>query len=323
VPKDETSLSSIHEEREEEREAERRWQSSQRRHRFLSAAVILLTAVIAGLTWYAYPLLTNQGASLARLSGIEPLVNALGVELKNSDSKLADLSKNHEDLRQQMDKLGHELRARLVSAKQQTSDATAAMMRNIETELEAQTSKLRDQIASLESTRDTDRRRIGSVQQDLNQLRAEVARQAEELAATRRQMDGNRSSTDQQLADLQESERRNRTDVDQIANNLAVERVSFEVSKGHSQELAPGISLKLTGTDVSFHRVSGWMWVMPDRRTIWLQSQSVQEPVVFYGLEDGKKRELVITQVARNSAVGYLILPKAAQANPAAAATSE
>jgi predicted nucleic acid-binding Zn-ribbon protein len=319
VPKDETSLSSIH----EEREAERRWQSSQRRHRFLSAAVILLTAVIAGLTWYAYPLMTNQGASLARLSGIEPLVNALGVELKNSDSKLADLSKNHEDLRQQMDKLGHELRARLVSAKQQTSDATAAMMRNIETELEAQTSKLRDQIASLESTRDTDRRRIGSVQQDLNQLRAEVARQAEELAATRRQMDGNRSSTDQQLADLQESERRNRTDVDQIANNLAVERVSFEVSKGHSQELAPGISLKLTGTDVSFHRVSGWMWVMPDRRTIWLQSQSVQEPVVFYGLEDGKKRELVITQVARNSAVGYLILPKAAQANPAAAATSE
>jgi hypothetical protein len=48
---------------------------------------------------------------------------------------------------------------------------------------------------------------------------------------------------------------------------------------------------------------------MPDRRTIWLRGQGAQEPVVFYGTRDGKRRELVITNVAKNSVSGYLILP--------------
>jgi hypothetical protein len=32
--------------------------------------------------------------------------------------------------------------------------------------------------------------------------------------------------------------------------------------------------------------------------------------VVFYGYEDGKKRELVITNVTQNSVTGYLLAPK-------------
>lgn len=56
------------------------------------------------------------------------------------------------------------------------------------------------------------------------------------------------------------------------------------------------------------------MWVLPDRRTIWLRGQSAQVPVVFYGYNDGQKRELVITNVTRNSATGFLLLP--ADANP-------
>ena len=69
----------------------------------------------------------------------------------------------------------------------------------------------------------------------------------------------------------------------------------------------------VTGTDVASHRVDGWMWVMPDRRTIWLRDHSAYEPVIFYGRLDGKMHELVITSVARNSVRGYLLLP---QGNP-------
>ena len=49
---------------------------------------------------------------------------------------------------------------------------------------------------------------------------------------------------------------------------------------------------------------------MPDRRTIWLRGQSAQEPLTFYGASDGRKRELVITQVTRDSVVGYLLQSK-------------
>ena len=62
----------------------------------------------------------------------------------------------------------------------------------------------------------------------------------------------------------------------------------------------------VTATDAASRRVDGWMWVMPERRTIWLRNHSAHEPVIFYGRLDGKMHELVITSVARNSVRGYL-----------------
>jgi sortase A len=89
-----------------------------------------------------------------------------------------------------------------------------------------------------------------------------------------------------------------------------IKRVTFEVSKGHSRQVSPGISLGLTGIGLSRLRVNGWIWVMPDRRTIWLRDQGTQEPVVFYGHLDGRRRELVITRVTTNSVIGYVLVPK-------------
>jgi sortase A len=88
-----------------------------------------------------------------------------------------------------------------------------------------------------------------------------------------------------------------------------INRVTFEVSKGHSRKVSPGISLGLTGIGLSHLRVNGWIWVMPDRRTIWLRDQGTQVPIVFYGYLDGKRRELVITRVTTNSVIGYVLLP--------------
>jgi sortase A len=89
-----------------------------------------------------------------------------------------------------------------------------------------------------------------------------------------------------------------------------INRVTFEVSKGHSRQVYPGISLGLTGVGLSHLRVNGWIWVMPDRRTIWIRDQGTQEPIVFYGHLDGKRRELVITRVTTNSIIGYVLVPE-------------
>jgi sortase A len=85
-------------------------------------------------------------------------------------------------------------------------------------------------------------------------------------------------------------------------------KVFFHVSEGHSQALVSGISLGLQWADPASQRMNGWMWVVPDRRTIWLTSQHTHEPLVFYGRQDGKRRELVITSIGRNSVSGYLQL---------------
>jgi len=85
--------------------------------------------------------------------------------------------------------------------------------------------------------------------------------------------------------------------------------VGFEVARHHSQTLAPGISIGIDDTDVTGQRVNGWMWIMPDRRTIWLRDQRTQDPVIFYGHHDGKRRELLITKVTSRSATGYFLMP--------------
>jgi hypothetical protein len=103
--------------------------------------------------------------------------------------------------------------------------------------------------------------------------------------------------------------RPDRRDVNALEHKLAVHRVDFEVTKNRSHELAEGISLDVTSTDTLHRSVSGWMWVMPDRRTIWLKGQNAGEPVVYYGHEDGTKRELVITNVTKSFVTGYLLLP--------------
>ncbi len=80
---------------------------------------------------------------------------------------------------------------------------------------------------------------------------------------------------------------------------------SFTIPKNHSRELAPGISMGVTSIDRRAQRVSGWMWIMPDRRTVWLKDQSVHDPVIFY--RSGKRRELMITAVTDTSATARLV----------------
>lgn len=89
----------------------------------------------------------------------------------------------------------------------------------------------------------------------------------------------------------------------------AARTIHFNVARNHSSELAPGISLGVTETDVPEQRVDGWMWISGDRRTIWLRNQESSQPVVFNDSRDGKTRELRITDVTANSVAGYLMVP--------------
>jgi LPXTG-site transpeptidase (sortase) family protein len=90
-----------------------------------------------------------------------------------------------------------------------------------------------------------------------------------------------------------------------VKHSPVSDEIAFNVSEQHSRELVPGkIWFGLSSADPAGRRVTGWLWVMPDRRTIWLRDVDTRQPMFFY--QDGEKRELVITSVARTSAKGYL-----------------
>jgi sortase A len=81
----------------------------------------------------------------------------------------------------------------------------------------------------------------------------------------------------------------------------------FSVSAHHSLQLAPGVSIGLTGTDVPEGRLRGWVWLASGRRTIWLHDRT---PLRIYGALDGRTRLLVITGITRGSITGYVVAPR-------------
>jgi sortase A len=87
----------------------------------------------------------------------------------------------------------------------------------------------------------------------------------------------------------------------------ASRKLSFVVSQHHTSRVAPGVLIGLYSVDARRHRASGWIWVAPERRRIWLWSQTVNQPLVFRGPHDGKQRQLVLTSVTKNAAAGYLV----------------
>jgi sortase A len=82
-------------------------------------------------------------------------------------------------------------------------------------------------------------------------------------------------------------------------------QIGFDIPQGHSRELVPGkIWFGLSSADPADRTVDGWIWVMPERRTVWLRDVDARQPFVFY--QNGSKRELVIASMAQNSAKVYL-----------------
>ena len=297
-----------------------RFNEPSRRPGWLGVTCGLLTLGLAGAGWYMYPTLKGHPASLAKLGGVPQSVNALGARVDQQKSKQTEWSGDQEQLRNQVDALRREMRSRIAAARKHSDQSAADLSDSIHKEMQSQFDDVQAKVARLELSRDADQVQISQLQEELGQARQDAAKQTQELSEVRRQMSDSSDATSQRLNSLAASEERDRLNVGTIASKIPMRRVDFEVTKGRNQELAPGISLGITETDVAFRRVSGWMWLLPDRRAIWLRGQGSQEPVVFYGYNDGKKRELVITNVSKGSVAGYLLLPQEAPGTEAASA---
>lgn len=280
-----------------------------RRHRVLSFGLLLLALALVGGGWYAYQAMQRHEVALTQFPSVQKVVDAIGDHVKQTDQKLASWADDQQSLRDQMAKLGQKMEMTVASVTKQAQRSSAEMYRRLQAQVDDKLQRVDTRLTHIESSSESQQTRIAELQRELGDVRSQAARQADDLAALRSRMEESGATHERQLARLQQREQADRRDVDAIGHKLAVHRVDFEVSKNHSHQLGEGISLGVTSTDTRHRSVSGWMWVMPDRRTIWLKGQNAGQPVVFYGHEDGKKRELVITNVTKGSVTGYLLLP--------------
>ena len=293
---------------------EARWRASRRRHWITDIVVTLVIVGLGVVAWYAYPVFRKHQAGIAELPDIQKAVGSVRDGLQSASSKFDQWTTDQQIVRDRTEQALRELRARVETVKQDAGEAAASLTERVQSELGSKVDKVQTQLAELQSNRKDDQERIASLERDLKEVREQTARQEQDLNAVRQQVQDQEALDQRQLSDvtdLKQSESRDRHDLDRLNDKLAVERVDFEVSKNRQSDVAPGITLAVTGIDLPYQRISGWVRLAQDRRTIWIRNHGEQEPLEFYGIADNRKRELVITHMTGDSVAGYLLLPKA------------
>lgn len=276
--------------------------------------VIFLVAIaIGGLGWYGYANWKQLPAMLAQFPALQKSFDGMSVRLTDTETQVKNWAAGQQELKAHVAEIENSMGSRIQAARKQAQALSEKVYQRVEAEIAAQTQATDAKLARLESQ---DAANYTKLQTEVATLREENARQAEQLRNVRSEMERDGANRDQQLVSLNQQVGREARDVESINNKLAVKRVDFEVTRNHSQQLTDEISMGITGTDVTHRRVTGWMWIMPDRRTIWLHDQGAQEPVVYYGYRDGKRHEVVFTNVAKNSVSGYVVLPAAPTPSP-------
>lgn len=301
-------LNSVH----EDYDTDLRWERTRRRHYFLTAFLILLALIVTGAVWYAYPTLKRHDVTLSQipesLTDVRKNVFDLGEQAKTTAAKVDEWGSRQEELRSQLNKARGDLMARVDSARKQASDTSAALIQRARSDFANQVDSIKTQLAKLETSSAGDREQIARLQEELTQVRSQMEKQGRELASVQGQVTQHAASSDQQFAAVKTTQQKDRHDFDQYADKFAVKRVDFEVAKNHQTTVAPGISVQVNSTDVSYQRLNGSV-LASDGRTVWLRQLKVQEPVFLTSFADGRTRELVITRVNKDGAVGYVLMP--------------
>jgi len=278
-----------------------------RKKLFLGAGVG--AALLGAGLWYFQPERVKQAAMIREIPAIHDSVNAVSLRMRQVEGQLQSWVSDRDGLRDRMTKLESRLENGLGEQRRQMRQMRDGILARVHIEMAQQDSTINTRLALWETQREEDRAAIAGMRQQLTDLGKTMARQQTRLAAMESNASADKEVLEQQVASVRDGENENRGNLRELARSLESRRIDFEVSRNHSQHLVPGVSLCVTKTDVAHRRVSGWMWIMPDRKTIWLRDQGAMQPVVYYSAADGKRREVVFTSVTDSGAVGYMLLP--------------
>jgi hypothetical protein len=273
--------------------------------RALWSAVSVLSLALICVMGYVYLALRQNNISLLQLPGPQPVLAALGGRMNSAEASLRGLAANWNGISERVDKLDHKISSTLAVARHQTQERIAQAEGHMRAEMDKQARMTDARLARVESDQAEQTARLAQVQ---DQLQKQTQLQTE-VAGLRQEMAGQQSTTGQNLASLRDQVSRSRSGLDALAHELDRQRVDFEAGKNSTVELAPGVSLTVIRTDVSYQRFAGYVSLTTEGRTLWLPNGGAHESVDFYSKRANRPYDLVVTTVSKRGVVGYLLLP--------------
>ena len=258
----------------------------------LWGSIVLMAAALGAIAYYGYHMVRDQDAQITQLFGSQGTLTTLGQRADAAESKLHDLAGNWDGMGQRVTKLEGTVTASVRETRHYAETLTQQLHEQMTTEMAARTSSLDTHISQVESEQEAQRAQIAqleaSLKQDISTVREENGRD---------------------LSGVRGQEETNAREVGALSQKLDRERVDFELAKGQTKELAPGISLQIQGVNPARERYHGTLSLAQDHRTLWLRDESAHQPVRFFPVDGGDAYELIVTSVAKKAVAGYLLVP--------------
>ena len=271
------------------------------RSRTLWIAFALLVGVLVGAAGYGYRALKNDRIELARLPEMMRSLDSLNGRLAAAETALDAWTSDRQDLMVRLAGLERRVNSNLQQARKHADEVTAQFEERIVDDMEERNAVVDARLDKVEAGQAAEH--------------AQLARLQDELASARQEIAALRQMTDRELAGLNQHVTGSDHQVEKIAQQLERRRVDFEAARNRETEIAAGVALKVNDTDVRRQQFSGWVQILPEARFLWVNEHGIQQPVAFYRERDGEQFDLVVTRVAKDSVVGYLLVPNAAGGN--------
>lgn len=262
--------------------------------RSLWATLGLLLVLLAGASIYGYLTLQDVRIELSQVPGMLKSMSDVNGRLGTAEFELRSLIQKWESLDSRLTKLNRRVNVDFRQAQSHAEKLTAQLEQRLTAQWNTREAVMNARLQELETREQGDRTRLARFEDEVSRLRQDLASADE--------------NSNRQLTILNRRVGDNQQGLAHLAGRLETERVDFELAKGHVEDPTPDISVKLSSTDVRHQRFSGWVFFLPDGRTLWVHNQDVQRPIIFYSRQDGQRYEVVMTRIAKNSATGYLLL---------------
>jgi len=259
--------------------------------RWILVAFIVVFVLVGYLLYANYTTRTKLETDLAKTNDRAKLLSA---QVDQANARLAEL-KGHLDVTSQKLGLTQEELARARSLAQ-----------TIRKEQKASDEKLVTEIGQVKQESET---KIGQVSTELGGAKTDIESTKKELEATK-------SKLEHSIGDMGVMSgliARNREDLEELKRRGERNIFEFDLRKSKTPQKVGPVQLKLQKVDTKKYKYT--MVVYADDKTIEKKDKTVNEPVQFYVKGARTPYEVVVFEVSKDRATGYLSTPKEAVAS--------
>lgn len=275
---------------------------------WLKTALLLVLVVLAG--YLLYDSYSYQKAGREQMALLEQRLQSLERQTQEGARALSDL------------------RGEITEAQQAVGSTKAELKKTaqqIQLEGERTRAELGQAIASkadqhtVQAIKQETETKIGQVTSEVGGVKTEVGAVKSDLASTKRDLEG----TQRQLIDVKESltaaVAKNAAELEALRRKGERDYIEFTIPKRNVLTKVEDIRLKLTKTDPKKGKYT--VQIVVDDNTLEKKDRTINEPVQFLVGRNRVRYELVFNWVQKDSAGGYLAIPKektaaAERANP-------